>query len=68
MPSFDVVAGFDTAELNAAIATFYHTVYPNLLKNEINIGELGIASVGFDVKAPPTAELASIFRFPDRLA
>jgi hypothetical protein len=57
MPSFDVVAGFDTAELNAAIATFYHTVYPNLLKNEINIGELGIASVGFDVKAPPTAEL-----------
>lgn len=57
MPSFDIVAGFDAAELNAAIKTFYDAVYPNLLKGAVKVNELGIASVEFDVKAPPTAEL-----------
>lgn len=57
MPAFDVVIGMDNAEMNTAIATFYNAVYPNLLKGNIAIGELGIASVEFDVKAPPTANL-----------
>jgi hypothetical protein len=57
MPSFDIVAGFDTAELNAALVTFYNAVYPNLLTGEVKVNELGIESVGFNVTAPPTAQL-----------
>src|ERR1700733_3551255 len=57
MPAFDIVAGLDTTELNAVIAQFYQTLYPNLLTDVIAINDLGIATVKIDVKAPPTASL-----------
>src|ERR1700733_1038728 len=57
MPAFDIVAGLDTTELNAVIAQFYQTLYPNLLTDVIAINDLGIATVKIDIKAPPTASL-----------
>jgi len=55
---YDVVAGMDNATLNAELAAFYTAVYPNLLKGQVTVGAAGIASLGFDVQAAPTATLA----------
>jgi hypothetical protein len=57
MPTYDVVAGFDNATFNTEISKFYTAVYPNVFKGEINVGEVGIASIIFDLQAAPTASL-----------
>ncbi len=57
MPSFDIVFGLDNATLNTEIAEFYKAVYPNLLKHEVSVEHLNIASIGFDVQVAPTASL-----------
>jgi hypothetical protein len=55
--AYDAVVGLDNATLDAELAAFYQSVYPNLLRSQVDVGADGIASLGFDVQAAPTANL-----------
>lgn len=56
--NYDIAAGMDNPTLNVVVAQVYKALYPNLLKNSINVGAVGISSVAFDINAAPTVDLA----------
>jgi hypothetical protein len=58
MTSYDIVVGLDNPTLNSELAMIYQAIYPNLFTGKIDINSSGIASIGFDVKAAPVADLA----------
>jgi hypothetical protein len=54
---FDVAVGMDNPTLNQIISEVYKAVYPNLFKDTIAVGQMGIASVNFDINSSPSANL-----------
>ena len=58
MAGFDVAAGMYETTFNSVVTQFYHALYPNFLKGSVQVDEVGISSVAFDIQAPPTVSLA----------
>ena len=58
MAGFNVAAGMYETTFNSVVAQFYHALYPNFLKDTVQVDEVGISSVVFDIQAPPTVSLA----------
>ena len=58
MAKFDVAAGIYESALNAIVPQVYDALYPDFLKDNIKVNEVGISSVDFDIQAPPTVSLA----------
>ena len=58
MAGFDVATGMYESALNALLTQLYNALYPNFLKEKINVGKVGISYVDFDIQAPPTVSLA----------
>ena len=58
MAGFDVAAGMYKSALNALLMQLYNALYPNFLKENINVGEVGISYVDFNIQGPPTVSLA----------
>src|SRR5690349_15606410 len=56
--NYDIVTGLDNNTLNSIILQVYQGVYPNLFKNSITVGEVGIASVDIDINVAPTVNLS----------
>lgn len=54
---FDIAAGMSQSTLNALMPQVYNAIYPDFLKGTINVSELDISSVDFDIQAPPTVTL-----------
>lgn len=52
--NYNIAAGMDNSTLNKIISELYTNIYPDLFKSTIDIGQLGIASVGFDINVAPT--------------
>lgn len=57
--NYDIVAGMDNTTLDNLIKQLYTSLYPNLFKETISIGEFGFASIGFDIQQAPTVNLNS---------
>ena len=57
MAEFDVAAGIYESALNAMLPQVYHALYPDFLKDNIKVNEVGISSVDFDIQAPPTVSM-----------
>lgn len=59
MSEFDVAVGLDQPTMNAAAAVVYQKLYPNIFTGSQQVEQSGIQlQVGWDVKAPPTFNLA----------
>ena len=58
MTGFDVASGMYESALNALLTQLYNALYPNFLKEKINVGEVGISYVDSDIQGPPTVSLA----------
>ncbi len=58
MSGYDVAAGADQTALNTVASSIYTGVYPKVFKGTINVGEMGIASVSYDIQAAPTFSLS----------
>ena len=58
MTEFDVATGMYESALNALLTQLYNALYPNFLKEKINVGEVGISYVDSDIQGPPTVSLA----------
>jgi len=54
---YDIVAGMDNSTLNNLVSQVYTKIYPSIFNNTIMVGQMGIASVGFDINASPTVNL-----------
>jgi hypothetical protein len=52
--TYNIAVGMDNSTLNKIISEVYTSIYPNIFKSTIDIGQLGIASVGFDINVSPT--------------
>ena len=59
---FDVATGISESALNALLPKIYKALYPTFLKDTINVDEVGISSVTFNIQAPPTICLATCDR------
>ena len=57
--NYNIAAGMDNSTLNRIISEVYQSVYPSLFKNTIDVKELGISSVGFDIKTAPTVNFTT---------
>lgn len=55
--NYDIVAGMDQPTLNTLISQVYTVLYPSLLRDTISVGQMGMASVAFDINASPTVNL-----------
>ena len=55
---YDIAAGMDSATLNTVVSQVYKALYPNLLRNTLNVQQIGIASITFDINATPIIILA----------
>lgn len=54
---FNVAVGMYQSTLNTVLKQVYNALYPDLLKGNIDINNLGISSVDFDIQAPPSVNL-----------
>ena len=59
MSGFDVAAGASEAAINALLPQVYQALYPNILKGSIDVNEVNITTVDFDIQAAPTVTLQS---------
>ena len=57
MDGFDVAAGIYESALNSILRKVYDALHCTLLKGSINVNELGITSVDFDIETSPTVSL-----------
>ena len=67
MAGFDVAAGMYETTFNSVVTQFYHALYPKYLKGSIQVDEVGISSVGFDIQAPPKVSLAPSQKAKDHI-
>ncbi|HLK66715.1 MAG TPA: hypothetical protein VKU19_24940 [Bryobacteraceae bacterium] len=66
--NYDIVAGMDNGTLNQLVKQVYSTLYPSIFKDTISVGQLGIASLGFDFNVAPTTNLQPSAEFRDYVA
>jgi hypothetical protein len=52
-PRYHVAAGADNATVNSVVSSVYTSLYPRIFRGSVHVGQLGIASVGFDFQAVP---------------
>jgi hypothetical protein len=50
---YSVAAGADNATVNSVVSSVYTSLYPRIFRGSVPVGQLGIASVGFDFQAVP---------------
>lgn len=66
--NYDIVAGLDNPTLNSLVAQMYTAIYPNLFRNSIAIGQVGISSVSFDINQTPVVNLQPSATFAEHLS
>lgn len=68
MADFDIAAGMSQSTLNAMLPQVYKALYPHFLKDSIQVNEVGISFVDFDIQSPPTVSLAPSATAKDHIA
>ncbi len=57
MATYDVAAGSDQTALNTIALSIYKGTYPKVFKGKINVGQLNISYVDYDIQSAPTFSL-----------